>query len=161
MQSDLSDNPVDFCIGLNKSPMSVEPKIKKSKLTNEERRARGNASKKAWEVKNYEQRRAYILAYSAAEKQALSEAGYVPKPVGRPPKDPEDNVIRKGRTCERTEAYREYQRAYHRQFRAKRRADGWLATYNGFIPPQHVEVIQRHRQMRLSDDRPETMLSLL
>ena len=75
--------------------MSVERMSKKPKLSDEERVARNNASKKAWAAKHYEQRRVYQLAYAVAQRQALTEAGYVPNPVGRPKRDPE-RVTRKG-----------------------------------------------------------------
>ena len=73
--------------------MSGEP-VKKTKLTDEERVARVNASKKAYEAKNSSLRREYHLAYAAAQRQVLLDAGFAPRPVGRPPRDP-DNVIRK------------------------------------------------------------------
>ena len=126
--------------------MSVECVVKKPKVSDEERAARNNASKRAWAAKHYEQRRAYQLAYAAAQRQALTEAGYVPNPVGRPKKDP-DHITRKA--CahrERGGAYREYQKVYQRLLRARRRAEGWLSTPCGFIPSQHVEALQNHRQ---------------
>ena len=69
-------------------------RYKKTKLTDEERVARIHVSKKAYEAKNSSLRREYHLAYAAAQRQVLLDAGFVPRPVGRPPRDP-DNVIRK------------------------------------------------------------------
>ena len=126
--------------------MLAELTLKKPKLSDEERTARNTAKQRAWEAEHYEQRRAYQLAYAVTQRQALLEAGCVPNPVGRPKKDPE-RVTRKGTYRVRgKEAYRDYQRAYHRLYRARRRAEGWLSTPCGFIPPEHAEVLQRHRQ---------------
>ena len=119
--------------------------VKKPKLLCEERRVRHNASKRAWAAKNYEQRRAYQLLYARRQREALLIAGFVPNPVGRPKKDPE--VI--GRTCaahrERGSDYKEYQKLYHRQFRARRRAEGWVVTPCGLVSPRQIEALKKHR----------------
>ena len=129
--------------------MSVEC-VKKPKLLDDERRIRNNASKKAWAAKHYEQRRAYQLMYARRQREALLNAGFVPNPVGRPKKDPE--VI--GRTCahrERGSHYKEYQKLYHRQFRARRRALGWVLTPCGFVSPGQVEALKNHRSFIQQD----------
>jgi len=151
--------------------MSGEP-VKKTKLTDEERVARINASRKAYEAKNSSLRREYHLAYAAAQRQVLLDAGFVPRPVGRPPRDP-DNVIRKvGVKRERGGEYRKYQRGYQRLLRARRREEGWFPTPCGFVPPGYAEVLLQHRQRcvildtppsaRSSDeDRPEKHVSVI
>ena len=121
--------------------MSVEC-VKKPKLLCEERRVRHNASKKAWAAKHYEQRRAYQLMYARRQREALLSTGFVPNPVGRPKKDPEAV----GRTCahrERGSDYKEYQTNYHRQFRARRRAQGWVMTSCGLVSPEQVEALKK------------------
>ena len=129
--------------------------LKKPKLSDEEHVARNTAKQRAWEAEHYEQRREYQLAYAVAQKQALLEAGCVPNPAGRPKKDPE-RLTRKG-TCRvrGKDTYREHQRTYHRLYRAKRRAEGWISTPCGFIPPAHTEVLQRHRELLRSPSFPE------
>ena len=124
--------------------MSVERTVKKTKLSDEERAARNTAKQRAWRAEHYEQRREYQLAYAAAQRQALLDAGCVPNPVGRPKKDP-DRITRMAAHRERGEAYKEYQRTYHKLFRARRRAEGWLTTACGFLSPAQVEVLHRHR----------------
>ncbi len=64
--------------------MSVECVVKKPKLSDEERAARNNASKKSWAAKHCEQRRAYQLVYARCQRQAQLDAGFVPNSVGRP-----------------------------------------------------------------------------
>ena len=133
--------------------MSIEC-VKKPKLLDAERAARNNASKRAWAANHCEQRRAYQLMYARRQREALLDAGFVPNPVGRPKKDPE--AI--GRTCahrERGIGYQEYQRLYHRQFRARRRAEGWMLTPCGFVSPGQVEALKNHR----SFIRPEKSAS--
>ena len=123
--------------------MSVEC-VKNPKLLCEERRVRHNASKRAWAAKHYEKRRAYQLLYARRQREALLNAGFVPNPVGRPNKDPE--AVR--RTCahrERGSDYKEYQKLYHRQFRARRRALGWVLTPCGLLSPEQVEALKNHR----------------
>ena len=124
--------------------MSVECVVKKPKLLNEERAARNNASKKAWAAKHYEHRRAYQLVYARCQRQALLDAGFVPNPVGRPKKDPEAT----GKVCahrERGSDCKLYQKLYHRQFRARRRAEGWILTPCGLVSPEQVEALKNHR----------------
>ncbi len=76
----------------------------------------------------------------------------MPKPVGRPARDPE-NVIRKvGAKRERGDDYRKYQRAYQRLLRARRREEGWFPTPCGFVPPGYVEVLLQHRQRGVTLD---------
>ena len=133
--------------------MSVEC-VKKTKLLDAERRARHNASKRAWAATHCEHRRAYALMYARRQREALLNAGFVPNPVGRPKKDPE--AI--GRTCahrERGSDYREYQKLYHRQFRARRRAEGWMLTPCGLVSPGQVDALKNHR----SFIRPEKSAS--
>ena len=123
--------------------MSVEC-VKKPKLLDDERRIRNNASKKAWAAKHYEQRRAYQLVYARRQRQALLDAGFVPNPVGRPKKDPEAT----GKVCahrERGRDYKLYQKLYHRQFRARRRAEGWILTPCGLVSPEQVEALKNQR----------------
>ena len=138
--------------------MSGECVVKKPKLLDEERAARNNASKKAWAAKHCEQRRAYQLVYARCQRQALLDAGFVPNPVGRPKNDPDTTIT--GKTCahrgERGDAYREYQKVYQRQLRARRRAEGWLAIPCGFISPQQVEALKNHRGAFV---RPEKSVS--
>jgi hypothetical protein len=139
--------------------MSGESVLKKNKLTDEERVARINASRKAYEARNPSRRREYHLAYAAAQKQALLDAGFVPKPVGRPARDP-PNVIRKvGAKRERGDNYRNYQRAYQRLLRARRREEGWFPTPCGFVPPGYVEVLLQHRQRCVVLDTPPLVRS--
>ncbi len=125
--------------------MSVERTVKKPKLSDEERVAHTAAKQRAWRAERYEQRREYQLAYAVAQRQALLDAGCVLNPVGRPKRDPR-RVTRKGEQRARGEAYKDYQRMYHRLLRARRRAEGWLSTACGFVAPEHVEVLHRHRQ---------------
>ena len=116
----------------------------KNKFLDAERCARHNASNRAWAATHYEQRRAYQFMYAKRQREALLNAGFVPNPVGRPKKDPE--AI--GRTCahrERGSTYKEYQKLYHRQFRARRRAEGWMLTPCGFVSPEQVEALKNHR----------------
>ena len=133
--------------------MSVEC-VKKPKLLCEERRVRHNASKRAWAATHYEQRRADQLMYSRRQREALLNAGFVPNPVGRPNKDPEAT----GKVCahrERGSEYKLYQKLYHRQFRARRRAEGWVLTPCGLVSPGQVEALKNHR----SFIRPEKSAS--
>ena len=131
--------------------MSVEC-VKKPKLLCEERRVRHNASKRAWAAKHYEQRRAYQLMYARRQREALLSTGFVPNPVGRPKKDPEAV----GRTCahrERGSDYKLYQKLYHRQFRARRRAEGWVLTSCGLISPGQVEALKKHRSFIIQPEK--------
>ena len=138
--------------------MSGEP-VKKTKLTDEERLARINASRKAYEARNSSLRREYHLAYAAAQRQVLLDAGFVPRPVGRPPRDP-DNVIQKvGVKRERGDKYREYQRGYQRLLRARRREGGWGPSPCGYIPPGYAEVLLQHRQRCVILDTPPSARS--
>ncbi len=89
--------------------MSVECTSKKPKLSDEERVARNNASRRAWAAKHYEQRREYQLTYAATQRQALLDAGCVPNPVGRPKTDPERLTRKSGAHRVRgKEAYKDY-----------------------------------------------------
>ena len=152
---------LSFFYGMYKSAPMLAELTEKPKLSDEERVARNTAKQRAWEAEHYEQRRAYQLAYAVAQRQALLEAGCVPNPVGRPKKDPERLTRKVGAHRVRgKEAYRDYQRTYHRLYRARRRAEGWLSTPCGFIPPEHAEVLQRHRQELLrSPSLPTTNCS--
>ena len=148
-----------FFYGIYKSAPMLSECTEKPKLSDEERVARNTAKRRAWEAEHYEQRRAYQFAYAVAQRQALLEAGCVPNPVGRPKRDPERLTRKVGAHRVRgKEAYRDYQRTYHRLYRARRRAEGWLSTPCGFIPPEHAEVLQRHRQDLL---RPPSFLEKL
>ena len=121
--------------------------MKKPKLSDEERATRNRANQRAWAAEHTEQRRDYRIAYAAAQRQALLDAGCAPNPVGRPKKDPERVTRKVGvHRVRGKEAYRDYQRTYHRLFRARGGADGWLSTACGFLPPAQVEVLHSHRQ---------------
>jgi hypothetical protein len=80
-------------------------------FSEEERRERAVAATRRWRLENQETLREKARAYAAipevaqqlkiyraalyaAKKRALQEAGYVPNPVGRPPKrSSNDNII--------------------------------------------------------------------
>ena len=140
--------------------MSVERTVKKNKLSDEERLARNIASQRAWRAEHYEHRREYQLTYAAAQRQALLDAGCVPNPVGRPKRDPERVTRKAGAHRVRGEAYKDYQRMYHRLFRARRRAEGWLSAACGFLAPEHVEVLHRHRQEVVRSTGPSEKMLL-
>ena len=133
--------------------MSVECVVK-PKLSDDECANRNRANQRAWDAKHVEQRHLYRISYVRRQKQALLESGFVPKPVGRPKRD-QDTTTRACIHRERGDTYREYQKGYQRLLRARRRAEGCVLTPCGFIPPQHVNALQNHRQMRSSDqNRP-------
>ena len=107
--------------------MSVECVVK-PKLSDDECANRNRANQRAWDAKHAEQRRLYRISNVRRQKQALLDSGFVPKPVGRPKRDPDTTT----KACihrERGDTYREYQRGYQRLLRARRRAGGW-----GFNP---------------------------
>ena len=133
--------------------MSVECVVK-SKLSDDECANRNRANQRAWDAKHVEQRRLYRLSYVRRQKQALLDSGFVPKPVGRPKRDP-DTATKACVHRKRGDAYREYQKEYQKLLRARRRAEGWVSTPCGFIPPQQVEALRNYRQIHSSEqNRP-------
>ncbi len=125
--------------------MSVECVVK-PKLSDDECANRNRANQRAWDSKHAEQRRLYRISYARRQKQALLESGFVPNPVGRPKRDP-DTITKACTHRERGDTYREYQKGYQRLLRARRRAEGWVSTLCGFIPPQQVEALRNYRQI--------------
>ena len=145
-----------FCLS-KYTPMSGEPV--KTKLTDEERLARINVSKRAYEAKNSSLRREYRLAYAAAQRQVLLDAGFVPRPVGRPPSDPENVILKVGAKRERGDKYREYQRNYQRLLRARRREEGWIPGPCGYVPPGYGDALLQLRQRCVILDIPTSARS--
>ena len=133
--------------------------MKMAKLSAEERLAHRRESCRAWRLRNAdysrnwaaehpglakERARRYHLAQAAAQRQLLLDAGCVKNPVGRPKKDPEGAA---GPRCQRVrnEAYKEYQRAYQKQYKARRLANGWVQVACGLVSPEHAAVLRSGR----------------
>ena len=148
--------------------MEVKSAMKKPKLSQEERADRNRASCRAWRQKNPEYRwtwkskhpeqareRAceYRRIQAAVQRQLLLDAGCAQNPVGRPKKDPADGVAGPRRRRVRGEAYKEYQKAYQKQYKARRLADGWVQAACGMVPPEFAAVL-RAAGVRSADELP-------
>ena len=137
--------------------------MKMAKLSAEERLAHRRESCRAWRLRNAdysrnwaaehpelakERARRYHLAQAAAQRQLLLDAGCVKNPVGRPKKDPEGAA---GPRCQRVrnEAYKEYQKAYQKQYKARRLANGWVQLACGLVSPEHAAVLRSGRADKL------------
>ncbi len=134
--------------------MSVECVVK-PKLSDDECANPNRANQRAWDAEHAEQRRLYRISYVRRQRQALLDSGLVPNSIGRPKRDPEASITKACTHRERGDTYRAYQKGYRRILRARRRAEGWVSTPCGFIPPQQVEALRNYRQIRSSEqNRP-------
>ena len=52
----------------------------------------------------------------------------------------------------RGEAYKEYQKAYQKQYKARRLADGWVQAACGMVPPEFAAVLRAG--VRSADELP-------
>ena len=137
--------------------------MKKAKLSDEERAVRAKASQKAWrernrdywatwQTKNPERIREYHRTRVTTQRRTLLEAGCVPNPVGRPRKDGGDLAPAPPRV--RGEAYKAYQRAYQKQYKAKRLAAGWVQVACGMVPPEFAAVLRDNRPRPIDENPP-------
>ena len=126
--------------------------MKRSVLSEEERLSKRAAYDRAWRARNAEKLRERRLdnrdklrerlrQRAALQRQALVDAGFALPLPGRPRKDPDAVVVRPKQQKREGEAYRAYQREYHRTFRAKRREAGWKTAACGPVPPEFASVI--------------------
>ena len=139
--------------------------MKRAEVSEEERAAQRAEYGRAWRLRNMEKLRAWradnrdqlrerLRHRAAVQRQALIDAGFVPKPPGRPRKDPGALADKPKQRKRGGEAYTTYQREYHKTFRAKRREAGWKTAACGPIPPEFVSVltVRADGDVRSSDE---------
>ena len=126
--------------------------MKRAELSEDERAAQRAEYGRVWRSQNMEKIREWradnrdrlrerLRQRAAFQRQALVDAGFVPKPPGRPRKDPDALADKPKQRKRGGEAYVAYQREYHKAFRAKRREAGWKTTACGLIPPEFASIL--------------------